>query len=111
VPFLQPLLGALFTVRVKHAGIYRADIYTLGRLKVADTLGTFIRVDYVGYFPLRDSIVLALGFTRSTTYTVISNFIRHLSALLYHFGTLDYYVTLPLFGGLSSTAFEISVII
>jgi hypothetical protein len=79
VPFLQQLLFAFLVLRVRDASINRANLGTLWRLMVSNTLGTPIGIDYVAGFSLRDSIVFALSFTRSAAYAVISDFVRHLS--------------------------------
>jgi len=58
-------------VRVKHTTIYGTDFDTLGILKVANTLGTLVRVNHVDCFPFSNCLVLALRFTCATADTFI----------------------------------------
>jgi hypothetical protein len=80
-PFLEQLLFAFLVIWVRYAGIYRADLSALWRLKVTDTFGTTFGIYDIDGFSLRDGVILAFSFTGSATYTVISDFVRHFCSL------------------------------
>jgi hypothetical protein len=76
-PFLEQLLFAFLVIRVRYAGVYRADLSTPWRLKVTDTFGTAFGIYDVDGFSLRDGVIHTFSFAGSATYTVISDFVSH----------------------------------
>jgi hypothetical protein len=60
VPFLQQLFFTFCMIRVRHAGVYRADLGALWRFVVANTLGALVGVDYISS-PLEIALFLHSG--------------------------------------------------
>jgi hypothetical protein len=69
-------------VRVRDAGVNRADFGAFGRIVMAHALNTLVKVNYIGCFTLADGADGALGLAGSTADTLVCNFIRHSIYLL-----------------------------
>jgi hypothetical protein len=70
--FLQ-FFARFFVIGVRDNTIDRADILTLGRVVMANTLGTFVRIDFVNFFALRDGVIRAFRFAHIAVDAVFSD--------------------------------------
>lgn len=61
-----PRLGK---IEVQGDAIYRADLDALGRIKVSNALGAFVRVNLVNLDALKNGAVRALGLANVTVNT------------------------------------------
>jgi hypothetical protein len=102
LPFLQELFLSFLVIRIRYTTVYRADVYTLGSIEIANALGTFVGINFINRLSLRDGFVLTLRFTGTTTDTLIRDFVSHIYFLLdnshsgdilraLHFGSQGYF--------------------
>ena len=67
-------VSRLGIIEVEGDAIYRAYLHALGRIKMSNAFGTFVRVNFVNLDALKNGVVRALGLANVAIDTLVSNF-------------------------------------